>query len=212
MSLAFSAVKKPMVQLRAAVGRRAAADAGLDGPGDDLVERRIAGHRVRQLARQVGIGAAELDGRRRAAALAVAGVDVDGGRRAERDAGGRVEPAERVIGVERAGHAGPDAIHVVDARPVVAAREREVPRAAERQRVRAVGAPGVRRPSRSMRVSYGSPSTLAAGHAVSVRVHAGDAPVGDQVAQLRGLLEADAAAVVRAAGRELVAEPPRAIR
>ena len=47
---------------------------------------------------------------------------------------------------------------------------------------------------------------FAAGDAVSECVHAGDVLVGHQIAQLRGLLEARAAAVVRGAGRQLVAE------
>ena len=62
---------------RPAVRRRAAADTGLDSSRDHLIERWIAGHRIWQLARQVRIGASELDGRRRAAALAVAGIDIE---------------------------------------------------------------------------------------------------------------------------------------
>ena len=146
MSLSFSAAKKPTVQLVLAFGDVPPRTPASHGPGHDLLERRIAGHRVRQLAGQVGIRAAELDRRGRAAALAVAGVHVDGRRRAERDARGRIEPVERVIARRASRAAGPDAIAVVNAGPVVAARERQVPRAADRQRVRGVDAPGVEVP------------------------------------------------------------------
>jgi hypothetical protein len=77
------------------------ADARFPGLGYNLIERRVAGHRVWKLARLVRVGAAELDGRRRAAALAVTQIHVDRLRRTERQAGCGVEPVEGVVGVER---------------------------------------------------------------------------------------------------------------
>src|SRR5262249_14093202 len=77
-------------------------DAGLERPCHDLRERWITRHRVRQLARLLRIRAAELDRRRCAAALVVAGIDVGRSREIERNAERRIEAVERVIAVERA--------------------------------------------------------------------------------------------------------------
>ena len=157
---------------------------------DDLIERRVAGHRVGQLARLLGIRAAELDRRRRAAALAVAGVEVDRARRAERHARGGIEPPEVVIAVERARPAaGLDAVAIPDRRLVVASGHREVPGVADRQRVGGVEAPRV---GRAVEIDAGVERLavdFAAGDAVAEGVDAGHAAIGIQVAELRRLAE-----------------------
>ena len=76
------------------------AGASFPGPGEDLRERRIAGHGIRQLAGLLRVGATQLDRRRRAAAFAVGSIDVERARRAVGDAGGRIEAAEPVIPIQ----------------------------------------------------------------------------------------------------------------
>jgi len=105
-----------------------AARSGLGRPRDDLGERRIAGHRVRQLARLGRIGAPQLDRRRRAAAFAISEIGIHGGRRGERQPGGRIEAAKLMIPIERArAAAGLDLVPVADHCLVVAPRQGDVP-------------------------------------------------------------------------------------
>src|SRR5262245_53531718 len=78
-------------------------NASLECPRDDLLERRIAGQRVRQVAWIVWVGATELDGCGGPAALRITGVQIHETSRAESDAGGRVESIEDVLPIERTG-------------------------------------------------------------------------------------------------------------
>jgi hypothetical protein len=82
--------------------RSPVSDAGLECPGEDLLERRIAGQRIRQIAWIVWIGAAKLDGGGRPPAFRITGVQIHEPGRAEGDAGGWVESVEHVPSVERA--------------------------------------------------------------------------------------------------------------
>ena len=112
--------------------------------GDDLVQRRIAGKRVGQLARLFGIRAAQLDRCGRAAALAVSRIEVEA-----RD-GLKVTPAagfnrlNDVIAVERSRSAARiELVDVADAGAVEAGRQRDVPRGANRQHVGREDAAGI---------------------------------------------------------------------
>ena len=67
-------------------------------------------------------------------------------------------------------------------------------------------------PSRSTRVSKGSPSTSPPVTAVAEGLDAGDAAIGIQITELGGLAEVDAAPVVGAADGELVVVRPKPSR
>jgi hypothetical protein len=83
--------------------RAIAAHARFDRPRHDLRQRRIARHRIRQLAGILGIGAAQFDRRRGAAAFAVARIERRLGREINGHTGRGIEAAVSVRAVERAG-------------------------------------------------------------------------------------------------------------
>src|SRR5262249_21609863 len=91
---------------------RAAAHARLECPSDHLLKWRIAGHRVRKLAWQVRIRAAEFDAGGRAIPFAAAEIGVDRSHRAKGDAYGRIEPIEGVFRGQGLGARGPDSITI----------------------------------------------------------------------------------------------------
>ena len=72
MSFVFSARNQPALPIQFALA--GTADAGFEGAGDDLLERRVGHQGVRQIAGLRGVGAAEFDGRWRAVRFAVAEV------------------------------------------------------------------------------------------------------------------------------------------
>src|SRR5262249_40186043 len=76
-------MKEPGVPREHAV---APASSRVPGTRDDLVQRRVARERVREPAGRIRVGAPELDGRGRAAAFAVARVEIHVACRAEGDA------------------------------------------------------------------------------------------------------------------------------
>ena len=175
--------------------RRIAADAELDRVRDDLAQRRIAGERVRQLARLRRVRAAELDRARRAAAFGVAGVERQRRGRVPVDAGGRIETREDVVAVERRriGRAA-QRVAVADVRAVVAGCEGEVQVARRRDTVSGEDArrsrPGVQLDVRLRRADVG------ACQEVGDRLHAA---IGEQERRLRRLREARPARVERRA-------------
>src|SRR4030095_9286600 len=71
--------------------------AKLQCPGDYLVERWVAGHRVWQLARLFRVGASELDRGCRAAAFTVAGIQIYLRRLWERHTHDREQTAEEGV-------------------------------------------------------------------------------------------------------------------
>src|SRR5262249_41063445 len=109
-----------------------AARTRVHGPRDDLSQRRVARHRIRQLARTLWIRAPELDGRGRPAAFAVARIEVIGGCRHERDAHCGIDAAESMSAVERtSATVRHETIMVVHRCFVVAPRDGHVPASTE---------------------------------------------------------------------------------
>jgi hypothetical protein len=78
----------------------APADADFQCPRDDLIQRRVAGKGVRQVARVVRVRAAKLDRGRRTAGLAVARIRSQETDWAEGNTNSWIEPAENVLPIE----------------------------------------------------------------------------------------------------------------
>ena len=181
--------------------RRLAAHAGLDRSRHDLPQRRIAGQRVRQLARLRRIGAAELDRGRRPATFVVAGVELQRPARVPVDAERRVEARERMVAVERrrVGRAA-QRVAVGDRRPVVARGGGDVPVGRQADAVRGEDA----RRARSRGEAHARLRGADAGAAGEEFVDCLDAAVGAQESRLRRLREVRSAGVERGADDDLV--------
>ena len=185
--------------------RKVATHARFQRAGHHLLERWVAGHRVGQLAGVGRVGAAQLHRRRRAAALVEAAIHRQALAGCPGQADGRIEAAEAVVTVQRAGAtAGADGIAVFHRRAVVAARQREVAAWAQRQHLagKQAGRAGARRQVDPGVV--GLTVDMAAGHTVAEGPCAGDAVVGVDGAQLRALPELHPADIQRHAGHPLV--------
>ena len=118
-----------------------AAQAGFEGGGDDLLERRVTREGIRQLARARRIGAAQLDRRGRAAALVGTGIEGDRLVRRKGQPGGRIEAAEGVVAIERTrSAAGRDVVGIRQRGVVVASGQRQVRPRVELHRVGGIDA------------------------------------------------------------------------
>ena len=101
-----------------------AAEAGFEGAGDDLFERRIPGHGIGKFARGFRVGAAEFDGSWGAVAFGDAAIESDEAGDPVGGAGCGVEAVEGVLAGEGASSgAGADTVLVVDGGAVEAAGE-----------------------------------------------------------------------------------------
>src|ERR1035441_9002578 len=102
------------------------ANPSLNGSRDHLIQRRVTGQSIGQVAGVVGVGTAKLDGCGCATAFAIAQIEVQETSWAEGDTHGRIESAENVLPIQRTGSGpGIEPVAVVDGRPIVTARNRE---------------------------------------------------------------------------------------
>src|SRR5262245_39490840 len=111
-----------------------------------------------------------------------------------------------MIAVERSlATAWIDSIAILNGGLVIAARDRDVPRTGNRQRVSRVDAPGADETIQvHPRIEGLAIDRTARDATVGKRVHADDAPAGVQISQLRRLAEPHAASIVGGAGGDLI--------
>src|SRR5262249_31364811 len=124
------------------------------------------------------------------------------------ETGGGIEPlVDMSARQRRRSSGGSDLVGIVYGRPVVAARERQVPDLAEGERIRGIHAPradpAVQIDARVERHAVLVPTR----DAVGKRVQPGHAAIRIEIAELARLPEAHLAFVPRGTGRELVAVP-----